>query len=442
MSANHPLEIVLTPLKAGLVSDANARLQVLVRLRAQDDPAITRTPLSLAIVIDRSGSMSGEKLIAAKECTRELINRMHDDDEVSIVVYDTSVDVVLELMPVRSARVQLAACLSSFQTGGQTALHAGWLKGAEVLAPRSSGTRMCRVMLISDGQANHGETSVDRICAQVSELARSGISTTTVGIGMGFNETLMTEMAIAGQGAALYGDRAEDLAEPFDAEISLLSRLAWRDVTLTIAGGVHHWTMHNDYAQNVDGSWRLPSIAAKSEAWMALSVPMLDAIRMQDRGTERSALKVIVRAKDANGTTHSFNGSLRELPIVSQSSFLDFVADQLVSLRFGEIESADLQRLARAAVSRRDWAEVERMLAELTRRAADNPWLRGTLEVMQTLLAQRDHGRMEKELQYASYSMKSRLTDLDEIGFLGSSQELTKEAFLRRKVNQGRRSDS
>jgi hypothetical protein len=47
MSANHPLEIVLTPLKAGLVSDANARLQVLVRLRAQDDPAITRTPLSL-----------------------------------------------------------------------------------------------------------------------------------------------------------------------------------------------------------------------------------------------------------------------------------------------------------------------------------------------------------------------------------------------------------
>ena len=257
MSANHPLEIVPTPLKAGLVSDANARLQVLVRLRAQDDPAITRTPLSLAIVIDRSGSMSGEKLIAAKECTRELINRMHDDDEVSIVVYDTSVDVVLELMPVRSARAQLAACLSSFQTGGQTALHAGWLRGAEVLAPRSSGTRMCRVMLISDGQANHGETNVDRICAQVSELARSGISTTTVGIGMGFNETLMTEMAIAGQGAALYGDRAEDLAEPFDAEISLLSRLAWRDVTLTIAGGVHHWTMHNDYAQNADVFRRL-----------------------------------------------------------------------------------------------------------------------------------------------------------------------------------------
>ena len=62
MHSNYPLEIVLTPLKAALVHDADARLQVLVRLRAQDDPGLTRTPLSLAIVIDRSGSMQGLRI--------------------------------------------------------------------------------------------------------------------------------------------------------------------------------------------------------------------------------------------------------------------------------------------------------------------------------------------------------------------------------------------
>ena len=442
MNSHHPLEVVLTPMKPALVDDANARLQVLVRLRAQDDPGISRTPLSLAIVIDRSGSMRGEKLVAAKQCTRELIDRMHADDEVSIITYDTAINVVLGPMAVSAARVILSSALNSFDTGGETALHAGWLKGAEVLAPRSSSNRMCRVMLLSDGQANHGETNVDRICEQVAQLAKSGISTSTVGIGIGFNEVLMTSIAIAGQGTALYGDRGEDLAEPFDAELSLLSRLAWRDVTLTISSGTQHWTMHNDYAQNADGSWRLPSIAAKSEAWMALSISMPQAVRMQQRSADGSALQIVVRAKDASGTLHSFGGALGELPIVPTEGYRDFADDQLVALRFGEIEAADMQRLARAAVHRGDWAEVDRMLAELRRRAADNPWLLGTLEVMQTLLTQRDRGRMEKELQYASYSMKSRLTDLDEVNFLSSHQELEKAAFLRRKVHQGRRSDS
>ena len=441
MNPTYPLEVVLTPLKAALVAEDNARLQVLVRLRAQDDPRIARTPLSLAIVIDRSGSMSGQKLLAAKQCTQELIDRMHPQDEVSVVAYDTQVEVVLALMPVETARSLLASALDSIEGRRQTDLHAGWLKGAEVLAPRSSTNRMCRLILLSDGQTNHGETNVTRICDQVGELARSGISTTTVGIGSGFNETLMTAMAIAGQGAALYGDRAQDLAEPFDSEIGLLSRLAWRDVTLTTSIGTHRWTMHNDYAQNPDGSWRLPAIAAKSEAWMALSVSMSDAIRLQLRATERSPLKVLVRAKDGNGVIHSFMAAIPELPIVSAEAYGGFAEDGLVAKRFGEIEAADIQRLARDAVRRRDWVEVEHMFEQLNRRALTNPWLRGALEVMRTMLERRDHGRMEKELQYTSYAMKSRLTDLDEGDFLSARQELEKDAFLRRKVDQGRRSD-
>ena len=113
-----------------------------------------------------------------------------------------------------------------------------------------------------------------------------------------------------------------------------------------------------------------------------------------------------------------------------------------MALRFSEIESADLQRLARDAVARRDWDAVERMLADLNRRAADNPWLLDTLKLMGALLEQRDHVRMEKELQYTAHAMKTRLVDLNETSWVGSRQESEKVAFLRRKVQQGRRSDS
>ena len=104
MSTSHPLEIILTPNKPAITEQGNQPLQVLVRLRPQQDPSQVRTPVSLALVVDRSGSMLGGKLQAALDCTRELITRLHDDDEVSIITYDDSVDVLLPLTSVEAAR--------------------------------------------------------------------------------------------------------------------------------------------------------------------------------------------------------------------------------------------------------------------------------------------------------------------------------------------------
>jgi Ca-activated chloride channel family protein len=179
--------------------------------------------LSIALVIDRSGSMAHGKLHAAKACAQDLVARLHPQDEVSLVVYDDEVQVPLPLTSVAQARHSIDAVLACIDSGGSTDLHGGWIAGAQQLAPRTGQGRMCRVILLSDGQANHGVTSEDEISQQVRMLAQSGVTTTTVGIGSGFNESLMTAMAVAGQGNAHYGDRAEDLAEPFDAELGLLT---------------------------------------------------------------------------------------------------------------------------------------------------------------------------------------------------------------------------
>jgi Ca-activated chloride channel family protein len=127
-------------------------------------------------------------------------------------------------MTVDAAKVILPAKLEQIHPGGTTALHDGWLKGAELLAPLSNKDQMCRVILLSDGQANEGIVDQDQIAEQVRALANAGVTTTTVGIGVGFNEELMTAIANAGQGNAWYGQRAEDLAESF--ELLILIRLA------------------------------------------------------------------------------------------------------------------------------------------------------------------------------------------------------------------------
>ena len=438
MSTPFPLEIILTPNKPALAERGTQPLQVLVRLRPKQDPSQVRTPISLAIVIDRSSSMSGGKLHAALDCTRELIERLHDNDEVSIIAYSHEVDVLLPLSSVQTVRGVVGLALANVRSGGNTNLHGGWLAGAEQIAPRADANRICRVMLLSDGQANHGLTSTSRICTQVSQLARAGVTTSTVGIGLGFNEELMTEMATAGQGTAMYGDRAADLVEPFEAELGLLAHTVWRNITLTMKSPAQHWTMHNDYPSLGGNAWRLVSIAANSEAWMALSVPMPEALDGQLQDDAESLLRVTVQATDAAGVEHTFSASLGSLPVVSGRDWREMPTDELVASRFSEIEAADLQRMAREAVRQRDWRAVERMLDELRDRAQDNPWLQATVGVLANLLANRDHERMEKELMYSSNRMKSRLSEVDEGQFQSMQDELGKDAYTRRKSYQGR----
>ena len=110
--------------------------------------------------------------------------------------------------------------------------------------------------------------------------------------------------------------------------------------------------------------------------------------------------------------------------------------------RFNEVESAELQRLARAHVIRRNWSAVERMIAQLEERAHDNPWLMQTVSYLRRLLEQRDHAMMEKELAYASRNLSSRATEMDEMVFYSMSAESTKPAHLRRKVVKGHSSES
>ena len=438
MSTPYPLEIILTPNKPALADAGTQPLQVLVRLRPQQDPSQVRTPISLAIVIDRSSSMSGGKLHAALDCTRELIERLHDNDEVSIIAYSHEVELLLPLSSVQTVRGVIGLLLANVRSGGNTNLHGGWLAGAEQIAPRADANRICRVMLLSDGQANHGLTDIRRICTQVSQLSRTGVTTSTVGIGLGFNEELMTEMATAGQGTAMYGDRAADLVEPFEAELGLLAHTVWRKITLTMQSPAQNWTMHNDYPSLGRNAWRMVSIAANSEAWMALSVPMHEALDGQLREEAESLLRVTVKATDAEGLEHTFSASLGQLPVVSSRAWRAMPTDERVAGRFSEIEAADLQRLAREAVRQRDWRAVESMLDELRDRARDNPWLQATVGVLANLLANRDQDRLEKELMYSSNRMKSRLSEVDEGQFQSMQEELGKEAWLRRKENQGR----
>ncbi len=434
------ISVTITPLKNVLVDSSSTNLKVLVRIAARTEKPVSKAPLSVALVIDRSGSMRGARLESAKTAAKLFVDALDRDDEVCIVAYDDEVTVPLSLTSVSGFRPLLPEILSSIDSGGSTDLHAGWLEGAQQLAPKSNGSRMCRVVLLSDGKANRGLQNVQEICDQVSQLARAGITTTTVGIGLDFNEHLMTEMALAGQGSAMYGDRAEDLVEPLEAEVGLLKSLAWHAVSFQIHGDFANWTVHNPYACLEPGMWQLPSLANQSEAWVALSIPMTSAITAQLESQGKTALQITIKARDTDGKLHQVQAELSNLEVVSATDYDQSPENELVKRRFNELEAGQIKRQAYRAANMRQWNRLSVLLDQLEARAQDNPWLRETIVVLRRLLDRRDQARLEKELMYSSHSLSSRLTELDESISFSRHSELDKAAFLRRKAQQGRRS--
>ena len=439
------LEVVLDTRKDVLASNSGQSLDVLLRLRApmQEIAAATRTPLAVSLVIDRSGSMGDGRLTEAKRCALDLLSRLKDDDWVSVVIYDDQIEVLLETMSVRIAKTLLPIRLDDIQPRNMTNLHGGWLKGAETLAPKAGHGMVSRVILLSDGQANRGLLSKEAIYEQVRELASAGVTTSTVGIGFGFNEELMTGIATAGQGNSWYGQRAEDLAESFDAELGFLTNLVWQDVRIKLQTPLlprmGQIKVRNDYVQNTALQYCLPAIAQGSEVWMAISLSMSEVIHLQDNG---SVLRCTILAKDRDGVEHEFAVSLPQLKVVSLADYQLASENELVARRFNEVESADIQREARLHVRDRNWSAVERLMRKLEERAQENPWLAETVSYLRTLLERRDHEAMEKELMYSSDKLKNRVADVNDSILFCMSAEAVKPAFMRKKVSQGRNSDS
>jgi len=430
------MKIIINPIRPALC-DSNQDFHVLIRLQSEPQKDFKRTPLKLALVVDRSGSMQGSKLREAKRCVLDLVKRMNPEDQVGVVQYDDHIDTVMPLSPVEKVSSVIEDLVLGITANGSTDLHAGWLRGGEMLAPSAGRDATCHVILLSDGQANRGIQTINRICEQVSALASAGVTTTTVGLGEDFNEELMTAMAQAGHGRAHYGERAIDLAETFDAEIGLLSQLQWRNVEMSILNGIDQMKLLNTYERAGDG-WRMPSIAMGSECWALMRIPMRTATLLQEN--HGTAVSVKVQAVDASGQPFNFEGQLPKLPVVFPAQYEAELNHELVERRMNEIAASQIQLQIREAALQGDWTRVEQLFSQLEALGRNEPWVAASIAFTKQLIRDRDERRMSKEMLYKSRKMEQRLSSSDEVMF-SLRNDIELPAFLRRKSTEGRRSE-
>jgi len=217
----------------------------MLELDAPAAPPTDRAPLHLALVVDRSGSMQGDKLAAARDAARFLASHLRPTDELALVAFDDEVELVAPLAPADPAR--LAAAIATIDARGLTNLSGGWLKGLEELN-RASGDGVRRVLLLTDGQANEGITDRTQL-EQIAAGTRARAGTTTVGFGEGFDEELLTAIAEHSNGNTYFAASPEDAPGIFAEEFEGLATLVAQNVSVEIrpAESVELLGVLNDY---------------------------------------------------------------------------------------------------------------------------------------------------------------------------------------------------
>ena len=201
--------------------------------------ASSRMPVHVSVVLDRSGSMGGRKIDLAKKATSHALQLLGDRDRFAVTVYDDEVDALVDLTPATPQAKQLAESrLRGVDARRNTDLSGGWQRGAASLADAPGSADIVRkVLLLTDGLANQGETNPDALAARATELRASGILTTTFGLGADFDENLLSRMAAAGGGHFYYIEQAAQIADVFASELGETLEVVARDVRLVVSGG-------------------------------------------------------------------------------------------------------------------------------------------------------------------------------------------------------------
>ena len=304
-----------------------------------------RAPVNLAIVLDRSGSMKGEKIQRAREAAADAVRQLGPDDIVSIVTYNEVVNVLVPATKLTDVE-QMVAKIRDIKVGGNTALFAGVSKGVAEVRKFLDKDHINRVILLSDGLANVGPSSAGELASFGESLVKENISVSTFGLGLGYNEDLMAGLASNSGGNHLFVENAKVLADVFRREFDdVLSVVAQEvDIEVTIPEGIRPVrVLGND--SDIAGQkilTRLAQVYSEQERYILIEVE----VPASETGAKRELATVSVAY--ANMATHQadkLSGSTKVAFSDNESKVSDSI-NQSVMANVVTLASSEQTKLA------------------------------------------------------------------------------------------------
>ncbi len=275
-----PAQASEVKLSAGLgqsvIPSSGGKVYLRLNLKAlTHETSENRPPINLGLVLDRSGSMRGPRIAAAKEAARMALSRLGSNDIIALVAYNHKVNILQPARPLSDHELFTSA-IDRLAADGRTALFAGVKEGGRQVERLMSDRHINRVILMSDGLANVGPSSPAELAKLGQRLGGKGISVTTIGLGLGYNEDLMQRLALASDGNHAFAETPDDLINIFNSEFGDTLSIAAKDIEIIIevrAGFNPVRVLGRD--ANIDGSrikLRLNQLTALNERYLVVEL--------------------------------------------------------------------------------------------------------------------------------------------------------------------------
>jgi Ca-activated chloride channel family protein len=355
-------------------SGARCRRFIRVELEAPPARRTERAPVSVAFVIDRSGSMQGEKIAKAREAAIQGIRLLQPNDRFAVVAYDHEVEVVVPaVLATPEAKRDAERRVAAVAERGNTDLHAGWARGCSEAARGLGKGAIGRCLLLTDGLANEGVTNRDAIVKRVESQRERGVATSAFGVGADFDEVLLSRMAQAGAGNFHFVEGAAVIPRFVAAEVGETLAATAHEVELVVEAGPDADVISlNDFPCSGEaGTWRIQ--LGSLFAGQALDPIVRVTFPPGPVGTTRA---VTLRVLDRDGAM----GRASETLVFTHAAAADNAGqarDRVVDRRVAAMyaartgrEALELNRLGRLDEARQ---LLEHCLAQVRGMAGDDP---------------------------------------------------------------------
>lgn len=205
---------------------------------------------NVALVVDVSTSMSGTKIDVVKQSLQMFVNSLNDGDYISLSVFGSEGKTLIPSTQLASNRQAILNKIKAINVSGMTNLNEGMLLGYKEVIKNHSKHTSSRVLLLTDGMTNVGETNHKQIIENSKIYTHEGINITTIGVGNDLDFELLQDLSKAGRGANYFiTDREEDIAKVFEEELqALVSSIGHKpDIEITIPS---NWEIIECYGYN------------------------------------------------------------------------------------------------------------------------------------------------------------------------------------------------
>jgi Ca-activated chloride channel family protein len=388
--------------RTAVLHRADGTIHVELNLTPNALPGATEAlPTDVVVVLDKSSSMEGQKLAYAKQALLGLVDRLRPVDRLGVALFSSDTTVLIPLTHASDdAREGFRSRVRELETSGGTNISAGLDLGVTMLA-RPTAERAVRMLLLSDGQANAGDTTLAGLMSRARSVGRHDAVLSAIGVGEGFDEHVMTSLASAGTGAFYYLAKLEALPEMLDAELKTAARTHSRGVeirfraadgvTIANAGGLVIEKHGDEFVIPVGSLYS----ARARKVWLTLNVPT-GAL------AERALGRLTLRYRRADKTFDAAIGDLPKVACVADvSRFNHAIAADVWERAMIEEELTRAREELGDAIARGTAADVDRSVNRVEQERALAEYLKKP-KVLGMLSELSTEGANAKRAQLAS----------------------------------------